>query len=109
LPCPEKIFGGGKLMYDDFKVGNVVFSPNSVHASAGLSPNPLEYAQKGTLEELAALKKVLREAGEVVKAVNKYGIEVPHGKNGELADKIAAIMYKADVLLSEIERLVREG
>lgn len=49
-------------MNDELKVGSIVYLGDTVYAGEGkLSPNPLEYAPKGTLKELIAARARIEE------------------------------------------------
>jgi hypothetical protein len=72
----------------DLKDGRIVFNEGVVYAGEGkMSPNPLEYAPKGTLKELAALRSLLRDATEVVRA---YHEAIPTPESAALLARLEA-------------------
>jgi hypothetical protein len=84
-------------MSDDLKVGRIVFSGDTIYAGEGkLSPNPLEYAPKGTLQELATQAELLREAVEVVRRATDL-------RHGNAVEDVLILHELATALLPKLE------
>lgn len=63
----------------------------------------------GECDAKVALKDGLAKAIKVVEVVGTYGIEVPHGRNIELATRMILIKKKAQAILPELRELAGEG
>ena len=61
--------------------------------------------------ELTTLRGLAKEMGEVIKVVQQYGIEVPHGKNMELATRLLAVRKHGEEILNrpEVVEIMKEG